>query len=160
VIVATDYVAVLRRKRETVWSELEEMRDESRHLGDRIQLKEAQLRNLDELLALEQPPTKRDASNEALPGVGRSFLDAAADLLLREGSGLHYQELLTRLKQLGVHVPGRDPAANLITHLSRDPRFIRTGRGEYGLEGRDHAAPVARTKRVRAARQPRARSGR
>lgn len=154
---ATDYVAALRLKREAVWSELEEMRAGWRHLGDGIQLKEAQLRNLDELLALEQPPTNGDAPDAPFVALGKGFLEAAADILVREGKGLHYQVLLAQLKELGVHVPGKDPAANLITHLSRDARFIRTGRGEYGLEGRDQPAAAARTKRVRAVRKRRTR---
>jgi hypothetical protein len=61
---------------------------------------------------------------------GRHFLDVALDILKKEGP-LYYETLLTKLGEAGITIPGRNPGANLIAHMSRDSRFTRTGRGTY-----------------------------
>lgn len=138
------YVSALQDKRKVVWSELEGLRGQQRELGDRIGMKEAQLRNLDELLALEGEPASTKFSSELPRPTSAGFLDAAADLLRDRDAGTHYQEVLKLLTSSGVNVPGRDPAANLIAHMGRDDRFVRTGRGTYGLRAKHHAAPATR----------------
>ena len=140
-----DYVKALVAKRASVWSELEELRARFRTLGDEISLKEAQLRNLDDLLAVESHDATADVP--AAPA-GRTFVEVAYEIISAADGGIHYQELLRELVERGVLVPGKDPAANLITHLSRDVRFVRTGRGTYGLDGRDRPAAAVKARRV------------
>lgn len=125
------YVDTLNEKRQAVWDELEQMRAEQKRLAERVGIKEAQLRNLDELLAMEgagPAVATLDGHRSAI-----SFLDRAAEVLSNTRAGLHYRELVELLKADGVNVPGQDPGANLIAHLTRDARFVRVGRGTYGL---------------------------
>lgn len=49
-------------------------------------------------------------------------------------NGLHYREILSRLEKRGVPVPGSNPGANLLAHITRFPQlFERIGKGCYRL---------------------------
>jgi hypothetical protein len=138
------YVDALREKRQAVWEELEELRAEQKRVAERVGVKEAQLRNLDELLSMEGAgPAVSNGADGVRSGV--SFLDRAVEVLAETRGGLHYRELVERLNADGVNVPGQDPGANLIAHLTRDARFIRVGRGTYGLRNVHKAAASGRT---------------
>ena len=150
-----DYVGVMRAKREAVWSELETLRSEQKRLADRVALKEVQLRNLDELLSMESIGDIADDDEVATRG-SAGFLDTAADVIREAKAPVHYQELLKQVNGKGVNVPGRDPAANLIAHIGRDQRFVRTGRGTYGLQGIHQS--TSPTRRVVRTKRPRIRS--
>ncbi|MGD0019053.1 MAG: hypothetical protein ABSD62_07330 [Candidatus Limnocylindrales bacterium] len=147
-----DYTGILTAKREQVSEELEQLKGQLRGLSEQIGRREQQLKNLDELLALEgSPAVERPAG--ARPE-SSSFLDLAAEIVRGSQSGVYYRDLLQGITSRGVTVPGQDPAANLIAHLTRDSRFIRTGRGVYGL--RDVHVPAVHGGRRRP--QPRRRT--
>jgi hypothetical protein len=144
------YVDALREKRQAVWEELEALRAEQKRVAERVGVKEAQLRNLDELLSMEGAGQAVSNSADGVrPGV--SFLDRAAEVLSGTRAGMHYRELVERLNADGVNVPGQDPGANLIAHLTRDARFVRVGRGTYGLrnvhKGASSGRPATRRRR-------------
>lgn len=143
-----NYLKALQVKRDEVWTELDTLRAEWRQVEERISVKEVQLRNLDELLALEGVTGSRGAAENGVRSAPASFLDAAAEIVGESPAGVHYQELLATLNSRGINVPGRDPGANLIAHLTRDERFVRTGRGTYGLREK-HAAASPPTRRAR-----------
>ncbi len=58
---------------------------------------------------------------------------AVIDELAIAGHPVHISELMRLLGQRRVVVPGAGSQANLIVHLRRDPRLMRTSRGMYGL---------------------------
>ena len=137
----------LGAKRDQVWREIEAMREDLDSLQARVAAKEAQLRHLDELLVIENQG--RHASISTHTG---SFLDKAIAIVGDSAHGVHYREILAALNTEGVHVPGKDPAANLIAHMSRDDRFVRTGRGTYGLDGTHSRVARGKTKATRRSR--------
>lgn len=141
------FVTILEGKREEVAAELERLRQQMNRLAGDVSVKEAQLRNLDDLLAFEQggavPETVAARSSKG------HFLDEAYELVRETEAGLYYKDLLERLTERGIVVPGQDPAANLIAHLTRDERFVRTARGTYGLRGTHREASATRRRRVR-----------
>jgi hypothetical protein len=60
--------------------------------------------------------------------------DAAFNLFTELHQPLHYKELATKLQEKNVFIPGKDPAATLLSRISRDNRFKRTKkRGVYAL---------------------------
>ena len=160
---ALTYVEVLREKRREVLGDIERLREEVMELGTRIAAKEGQLRNLDDLLALEIGPSVSAAERDGAPlrtasTKSQRFTDAAVDVLTERGVPIHYQELTRLLTERDIYVPGKDPAANLIAHMLRDPRFGRaSGRGMYGLAGWSavRAATGARRMTSKAATRPR-----
>jgi hypothetical protein len=134
-----DYTGILTAKREQVRKELEQLKGQLQGVTEQIGRREQQLKNLDELLALEgSPAVERPAGDRP---ESASFLDVAAEIVRGSKSGVYYRDLLQGITSRGATVPGQDPAANLIAHLTRDSRFIRTGRGIYGL--RDIHVPAA-----------------
>ena len=149
----TSYRLVLEEKRAEVMSGLEELRKEAARLASQIALKENQLRNLNDLVALEDMPTALEATRlaEALPTDGRpsSITDHAAEVLEALSKPVHYRQLLSLLAERQVYVPGKDAGANLLAHVSRDPRFARVGRGMYGLSNWPSVKSAAKARRKR-----------
>lgn len=133
------FTEVLRDKRRDVIADIERLRAEAAEIASRVAAKEGQLRNLDDLLAIETGTTGVGETAPALPArtsanKSQRFTDAAVDVLTERGGPIHYQELARLLSERDVYVPGKDPAANLIAHMLRDPRFGHaSGRGMYGL---------------------------
>lgn len=159
------YIDVLREKRREVLGDIERLRAEATELGTRIAAKDGQLRNLDDLLALEVGPSVSAAGGDDAPprtttNKSQRFTDAAVDVLTERGVPIHYQEITRLLSERDIYIPGKDPAANLIAHMLRDPRFGRaSGRGMYGLASwsalraaaavrRTMAKPAGRPRRV------------
>jgi hypothetical protein len=135
------FVRALRSRRLDLVAELEQLRRELADLSNRIGLREGQLRNLDELLALEgegagSPGPSGPSPVTASPPASRSapFLAVAAEVLGTKGKPIHYRELADLVTSKGAYIPGRDPAANLLTRMSQDSRFRRFERGTYGLQ--------------------------
>jgi len=140
---SAQFVKALRERRQLLVAELEELRGELTDLTARIGVREGQLRNLDELLALEAAGPESVSPITAAPvapsasaqdRVGAPFLAATAEILAAKAEPIHYRDLAGLLASKGVYVPGRDPAANLLSHMSRDSRFRRFERGTYGLQ--------------------------
>jgi len=96
-----------------------------------IALKEGQLEHIIELL-------RSEGMDEGLNGMGKteaaSLSDHAYEVLKDKGTPFYYRDLVEYLQSNGVIVPGKDPAANLIAHISRDNRFVRIARGTYALQ--------------------------
>ena len=60
--------------------------------------------------------------------------DAAYDFLSEVHKPLHYTEIFNKLQERGLYIPGKNPAATLLSRMSRDNRFKRAiKRGTYAL---------------------------
>ena len=71
---------------------------------------------------------------QVLNGNRKAPADAALDLLSTLGKPLHYRLMAQQLSDSGVYLAGKDPAATLLSKMSRDDRFKRAPeRGVYGL---------------------------
>jgi hypothetical protein len=63
-----------------------------------------------------------------------SVTDIAVDLLEQRDEPMHFRDMAAVLQGRGVYIPGKDPAATLLSRMSRDSRFKRTKRrGVYAL---------------------------
>ena len=131
------YAEVLREKRQAVLSEIERLRAEQAAIASQLATKESQVHNIDQLLALEGgSPSSGRGRPTGTPTSLKStrFIEAAWETLRSHGKPVHYRILAQDLSAKGIYVPGQDPAANLLAHMSRDPRFERAeGRGVYRL---------------------------
>jgi hypothetical protein len=78
-----------------------------------------------------------NASDEGTtPGVivSASITDAVFNLLEELHHPMHYKDIAAKLQEGNTYIPGKDPAATLLSRMSRDNRFKRTGkRGIYAL---------------------------
>ena len=120
-------IAELQRK-------LSEKIDDARRRRQPI---EEALSHLDALLQIEGwAEAQEDGLHHSgfLGSNGKAPIEAAYDLLTTLGKPLHYRELALRISESGVHLGGKDPAATLLSRMSRDDRFRRgPERGLYGL---------------------------
>lgn len=65
---------------------------------------------------------------------GDSVTDAVFNLLNELQQPMHYKDIAAKLLETNAYVPGKDPAATLLTRMTRDNRFKRTKkRGVYVL---------------------------
>jgi hypothetical protein len=151
------FIEVLQDKRRQVVADIERLRTESVSIAAALGTKESQLRNIDDLLAIEHTgagSTPTPTKGPVVPARSSRFVDAAYELLERDHEPMHYRALAQVLGDGGVYVPGQDPAANLLAHMSRDPRFGRAGRrGMYGLAEWPEVKAAATDRRPRAPRQ-------
>jgi hypothetical protein len=83
---------------------------------------------------------ERLRKSERMPIIERKPVDAAFDILAREGRPMHYRDILAELSKAGIIVGGRDPGTTLIAYIGRDRRFTKareTGRGFWKLAGEE-----------------------
>lgn len=128
-----DFVKAVQQESDQVDAELQKVLAELEPLLQERRRLEQRAKALETVMSTYQggqPPSGRSLPTTDLASGGRHFLDVAHDILRREGE-LYYELLLQRLEESGSRVPGRNPGANLIAHMGRDPRFKRTRRGTY-----------------------------
>ena len=127
-----DYISALSSRFDELTNEISAEKEKAQRILDGIQDTEKQMEYLVRLL---------DAEGVSLDGRGEEFLTqrSLADIAYEEldkrpeKEPIHYKELANLILANGHQIPGKNPAANLITHIGRDTRFVRTGRGIYGL---------------------------
>jgi hypothetical protein len=126
------YVDTLKKRLRALGESSGRQRQQVRQLLESIGEKEEQIEHITSLLRAEGV----DLGDEGLPDLSPvSVSDMAYEVLSRLDSPepQHYRQLAKLIMAEGKLIPGQDPAANLIAHLGRDDRFVRTGRGMYGL---------------------------
>ena len=101
----------------------------------------------------DKTPSGSKASSALLPVSASKHpaVQAVIDELATASRPLHISELMRLLRERRVTIPGAGTQANLITHLRRDVRLVRTSRGMYGLStwGIESMKPSRRVRRRR-----------
>jgi hypothetical protein len=126
-----DFVKSVQQESDQVADELRKILEQLEPLVEQRRRLEERARALKTVISTYRPGTE-GAGLVGDPNE-RHFTDIAYDILASEGE-LYYEDLLTRLNEAGVRVPGRNPGANLIAHMGRDKRFRRVRRGTYAVE--------------------------
>jgi hypothetical protein len=148
--VQPDVKEALLRKRAQLTGELREVdaivakvqREYSLRLEQLLAQKkplEDALYHVEALLQFEGQPTKQTpttgrgiASPAAIART--SVTDAVTNLLTELHQPMHYKVIAAKLQQRNTYIPGKNPAATLLSRMSRDTRFKRTRkRGTYAL---------------------------
>lgn len=124
--------SISSRIQEEYTRKLEELQIQKKPLEDALQHIEALLRFEGQYVNNGQVDVSANIIVQA--GSNSTPNDAAFDLLTELHQPLHYKELTARLKERNVFIPGKDPAATLLSRISRDKRFKRAKkRGIYAL---------------------------
>lgn len=126
-----DFMKAVQRESDQVATELDKILSQLEPLIEERRRLEERARALESVMSTYQGGSRGSAAGTQTRE--RHFLDVAHEILQREGQ-LYYEDLLARLSEAGVTVPGRNPGANLIAHMSRDKRFKRVARGTYTAE--------------------------
>jgi hypothetical protein len=151
-VATNDYVSVLEKKLAELRGDIYERQSRIRILNSELEECQRLAEHLVELLKAENVPI----DGGAIPGTsGDSIADIAHGELLAgdRGHTWHYKDLADYLMKKGIVIPGKDPTANLLTHISRDSRFVRVAPGTYGLS--EWGLKPAKRKKARRLRRPR-----
>ena len=127
-----EYIEILRARLNTIREELDVLHKQASSIMREIEAKQQVAQHLTELLAAEG----YHVDDEELASLSQTRpVDLAFEYLEQQGgdSPIHYKELATVLISKGSLIAGKDPAANLLTQISRDGRFVRVGPGNYAL---------------------------
>lgn len=127
-----EYVEVLLGRLSELRNTISSLEGQVRELFEEIQAKQGQADHIIKLLEIEG--VSLDAA--LVNGVQKAAVaDKAYEKLksLKDVAPIHYRELARAVMTDGTVIPGKDPAANLLAHISRDTRFVRLKRGMYGL---------------------------
>jgi len=95
------------------------------------------LYHVDALLRFEGQHTKDSPSitdDSAVPSIDAraSVTDAVLYLLEELHQPMHYKDIAAKLQERNTYIPGKNPAATLLSRMNRDKRFKRTKkRGMY-----------------------------
>jgi len=104
-------------------------------LGDEVDINSAQPPEIASASPLEgmnrQTGTRSPRRHQPSEVLAQS-VDAVMNVLQEHGP-LHYREIYTKVAEAGVIIPGKDPAATLLSRFSRDPRVERVSAGTYRI---------------------------
>ncbi len=138
----------VRGRAEEVTQAQSGLADAERELRLLIELAEMRGIQLPESLGL---PTSQEEGRNGAPESTRrgtrgkaSLLAAVIEILTERGEPMQIRELMAAVQERDVTIPGRGQQANLIAHISRDPRIFRPRRGFYALrewEGGESQSP-------------------
>jgi len=129
----------LQEWKQTLLKEIEDLKTQLTPFEREIRIRQEKLAAIDRLLDLEIQPieaisTSKNNLNVAVVSK-RKTSDIAYEVLKKAGIPMYYKDLCKAILQTGFEIRGEDPAANLIAHISIDPRFKRVKRGTYALKG-------------------------
>jgi len=125
-----EFVRAVQQERDQVAKEFQKVLGELEPLIERRRQLEERARVLETVMSTYEARASNGQGRAAVAR-DRHFMDVAYELIQHDGP-MYYEALLGRLRAQGIAVPGRNPGANLIAHMSRDKRFARVGRGIYG----------------------------
>ncbi len=127
-----EYIQGLHWRLNALKEEIAELQARVQEIGKTIEVRRGQAQRIMDLLSAEGKDIK-DPEVLALNPVAVD--DVAYDYIKTRGAKepIHYHDLAEALMTKGIQIPGQNPAANLLSHISRDDRFVRTAPGTYGL---------------------------
>lgn len=142
----SEEIKVLLSWRDKIAQEQEELRKCYQETAEEISKKDSQLRNIISLLESAGYIEKSRYPSELAENA--SLADCAFHVLSKYGKPIYYKDLTDRLLQDSILIPGKNAAANLLSHIVRDSRFKRIKRGTYVLsEWKYHTKVMKHKKR-------------
>lgn len=145
-------LAELTRWRAEALAQLQQSQGELAELQKQVRARQEKLELVERLLSLEGGDNM--VTKAAVTGPD-ALLDACEEIIRAKGHPIHISEIHSALIERGVPIPGKGDEANIIVRLQRaSGRFIRTGRGTYGLSdfGVPEVRPVRTVRRSRRAK--------
>lgn len=128
-----NYVFELKNKLSLIQDEISQLQINVKDSLEKVEEQQKAAEHIVRLLEIEGV----DIGNSQIADfINKSYSDLAYELLqnsdLKEPQ--HYRDIYNAFLSKGIPVSGKDPAANLLTHISRDERFVRVAPGTYGLK--------------------------
>jgi hypothetical protein len=170
---------VLLRSIDALKAEVAASRAEMARLADDVRRGERELQLLRELARLRgltvegiTESTETDQASSSLAAASHRadhdegsnrrdpLIEAVVEILRGSGAPMHIQDLVGRVREAGVQIPGSGSSANLIGHIRGSAEIVRPVRGmyalrEWGLEDRQSARQTRRRRRTTGLRKSR-----
>ncbi len=128
-----EYIASLKWRLENIKEEILVLQRHIQELFKDVEQKQEQAQHLKTLLNSEgvglNDPELASLTNIAIEDVAYKFLLSSDD-----NKAVHYKDLANEIMAKGILITGKNPASNLLSHINRDERFVRTAPGTYGLK--------------------------
>lgn len=143
-----DYINGLIWRLSSIKKDVVELQDDIQNLFAKLEIKQQQAQNI--LLLLNS-----EGHNNIDPELSSMANISIADIVYEnlsnsvEKTPVHYIDLTKEILSKGILIPGKNPNANLLSHMNRDNRFVRTSPGTYGLKEWGLKAMQARKKKSR-----------
>jgi hypothetical protein len=127
-----EYVDSLKWRLQDVKTEILDLQKRIQDLFKSVEIKQEQAKYLVILLNAEGvdivDPELASFADISISETAHDFLSSQVTK-----SAMHYEDIANSIMAQGVLIPGKNPASNLLAHINRDDRFVRTAPGTYGL---------------------------
>lgn len=127
-----NYINELKTKLENLRDEITILQKEIQSIFEKIEEKQKSVNYIVELLRIENVDINKkdieDISIKSVPDIVYDYLSTKKDK-----ESMHYLEIFKNIYSNGILIPGKNPAANLLTQINKDNRFVRVAPGTYGL---------------------------
>lgn len=127
-----EFINALTKKMKFLIEEKEKKTKQLMALTDEVEVIQRSIDNIAQLLKFEDNQFDHssvyEVTQETTADLAYNYLSA-----LSQKQPKHYSDIANAILASGKSLPGKDKAANLLTHITRDKRFIRVSRGTYGL---------------------------
>ncbi len=129
----TIYIESLKWRLDEIKNKIFEKQKTIQNLFKDVEIMQEQAKHIIVLLKTEEE-NYSDPELESITDV--NIADVVFELLNSDGSKtpMHYSDITNEIMAKGILIPGKNPSSNLLTHINRDNRFIRTAPGTYALE--------------------------
>ena len=128
-----EYIEGLKWRLDEIKIEILDLQKAIKKLFNEVEIRQEQVQHIVLLLKTEGI----DIDDPELASLtDTAITDNVYDFLIKENKKipLHYNDLTKAIMAKGILIPGKNPASNLLSHINRDDRFIRTAPGTYGLK--------------------------
>ena len=127
-----EYMDSLTWRLDSLKNEIAELQCKIQEMFREVETKQDQAQYLVMLLKTEgveiNDPELASLTDVAVADIAYEFISAGDS-----NTGVHYKDLAKEILAKGILIPGKNPASNLLSHINRDERFVRTAPGTYGL---------------------------
>ena len=127
-----EFIEALTNRLSILKNEISALQDEIQGLFISVEKKQKQAQHILLLLSAEG----HTVEDQDLRSLGQIQISQIVFEQMNSDSKktpIHYRDLTNEIQSKGILLPGKDPAANLLSHISRDERFVRVAPGTYGL---------------------------
>ena len=142
----TEFINALTKKMQFLMEEKDKKTQQLIALNDEVEVIQRSIDNIAQLLKFEDiqfdQSLVHEVTQETVAELAYSYLST-----LSQKQPKHYSDIANAILAAGKPLPGKDKAANLLTHITRDKRFVRVSRGTYGLLEWGLKAPTTQRKR-------------
>lgn len=127
-----EYLTQLKWRLESLKSEIADYQKKIQDMFKEVEARQEKVQHLLMLIRAEGEEIN-DPELAALTDVSISNIVYEYMSSLDSKEPMHYDDITKAIMAKGILIPGKNPSSNLLSHINRDDKFVRTAPGTYGL---------------------------